>query len=150
MDLKIIPVLQVVIALVFMYGIKWLLPEFNYAFSLSVILAQIFLLASIIIALLAIYCFKKHQTTVNPSKPESSTTLVNTGIYRYSRNPMYLAMVFSLLAFAVYLENSFSFPVIILFIWYMQKYQILPEERILKNIFSNQYLQYQASVRRWL
>jgi protein-S-isoprenylcysteine O-methyltransferase Ste14 len=105
---------------------------------------------AIFIGISAIISFKRHKTTVNPTKPEASTTVVSSGIYSLSRNPMYLAMLISLISLAYYLQNITSLPVILLFIGYMTRFQIIPEEKVLTKIFGQQYLDYQSKVRRWL
>ncbi|MGB1261740.1 MAG: methyltransferase family protein [Cognaticolwellia sp.] len=154
MELKIIPIVQVAIALILMTLLQHFLPALNYSAAInptiSLTLTILLLCAAIIIVLLAIYSFKQHQTTVNPTKPETSAKLVDSGIYRYSRNPMYLAMLLGLAAYACYLENPLAFAICGLFICYIGKYQITPEERMLTTLFGQEYRAYQERVRRWL
>ena len=154
MELKVIPIVQVIIALALMTLIQYYLPTLNYSEfiepSISSIMALILLLIAIIIGFLAIYSFSKHQTTVNPTKPETSSQVVDSGIYQYSRNPMYLAMLLALIAYACYLENLFAFTICGLFVWYIGRYQITPEERMLTKLFADDYTHYKSCVRRWL
>jgi protein-S-isoprenylcysteine O-methyltransferase Ste14 len=150
MELKIIPVVQVIIAMALMTFLQNFLPTLNYNAMISLGLTILLMLMAVLIGFMAIYSFRAHQTTVNPTKPEASSKLVNSGIYQYSRNPMYLAMLLALLAYACYLENLLSFSVCGLFVCYIEKYQIKPEERILTSRFGSDYRDYKASVRRWL
>jgi protein-S-isoprenylcysteine O-methyltransferase Ste14 len=94
--------------------------------------------------------FRRARTTVNPLHPERATAVVTTGIYRYTRNPMYvgaaLVLVGCFLAFGG-LSAAIGLPA---FVTYISRYQIVPEERVLQAKFGSEYTQYQALVRRWL
>jgi len=148
--LKVIPPVQFGICASLMFGLAYYFPQsrFYLPFSFPLIL---FLLASAsIIGILALYDFHKHKTTYHPHTPEKTSTVVNSGIYAYSRNPMYLALVLVLFALALYLKNIFCFTVIPLFIYYITRYQIKPEEQMLKKLFPVDYQTYSQNVRRWL
>ena len=99
---------------------------------------------------LGIMAFRASRTTVNPLKPERASALVTGGVYRVTRNPMYVGMVFLLLAWAVYLSAVLPFAGIVVFILYITRFQIQPEERVLKGIFGDAYSTYATRVRRWL
>lgn len=150
LELKVIPVIQLLLALAWAWGIKRLLPSFNYTipFSLWITLALIAL--ALYIGIKAIKDFRKHDTTVNPSKPENSSSLVNTGIFSLSRNPMYLAMLLALFSGCVFLQNFASLSSCVLFFLSLTRLQILPEERVLLRSFGEDYKRYMANVRRWL
>jgi len=94
--------------------------------------------------------FRRAKTTVNPLKPESASALVDTGIYRYTRNPMYVGFALFLLAWAVFLSSLWALLGLPLFIAYIQRFQIRPEERALEQIFGSEFLDYKRRVRRWL
>ena len=149
MELKIIPVVQVLIAATLMAIITKLSPHYLYVFHAKNTLAVVVLIIAVFIGLLAIINFRHHKTTVNPSCPEKASKVVNTGIYAYSRNPMYLALVLALLTFAVYLSHLLAFIVIPFFIAYITKYQIKPEERALISLFGQAFTDYMSKVRRW-
>jgi len=102
------------------------------------------------IGIAGIYEFRKAKTTVNPTKPHEATTIVESGIFHYSRNPMYLGLLLLLIGFAYWQQNGFSLMTCGLFVWYMNRFQIQPEERTLVKIFGQPYIDYQARVRRWL
>lgn len=150
MELKIIPVVQVIIAALLMVTLATLIPELHYLWFISKTVSILLVILAAIIGILAIYCFKKAQTTVNPIHPEKASSIVRSGIYHYSRNPMYLAMLLVVLAIAVYLQNIASFIIIPLFIGYITRYQIIPEERMLIKIFGDNFREYCKMVRRWL
>ena len=150
MELKIIPVFQVIIALALMTLLQYLLPDFVFRSSLSTGLAIMMLALAVIIGFFAIYSFRKHNTTVNPTTPEETSQVVDSGIYQFSRNPMYLAMLLALMAYACYLKNPLNVAVCLAFIWYISKFQITPEERMLTKLFGQDYRDYKKRVRRWL
>jgi protein-S-isoprenylcysteine O-methyltransferase Ste14 len=87
---------------------------------------------------------------VNPLKPQTASALVASGIYRYTRNPMYLGMLVVVVGWAVFLANVLSALAIVLFPAYITRFQIKPEERVLLSLFGEQYVHYSHQVRRWL
>ena len=97
-----------------------------------------------------ILAFRRAKTTVNPMKPEKSAALVCTGVYRITRNPMYVGMVFILLAWAVYLASPWALFGPLVFAVYITRFQIKPEERVLAARFGAEFASYLARVRRWL
>ena len=99
---------------------------------------------------MAIYTFRAHKTTINPITPEATSIIVNTGIYALSRNPMYLAMVILLIGVSFLCENLLSFIPIPLFILFITRFQIKPEEEALTISFGSEYTQYCKDVRRWI
>lgn len=99
---------------------------------------------------IALVHFLRSRTTVNPLKPDSASALVTGGIYRFTRNPMYLGLATLLLAWAIYLGNLAALAGVPLFILYMNRFQIAPEERALEARFGAEYRLYRARVRRWL
>ena len=92
--------------------------------------------------------FKKAGTSIKPF--ESSTILVTDGLYRYTRNPMYLGMVILLIGVASYLGNLTPYMVIPVFFLVIQECFIKHEEPFLENIFGQQYVDYKNNVRRWI
>lgn len=149
MDLKIIPIVQVIISALLMLLASAFNSSFDYFLPTKNIIVSVLSVFAVFIGVLAIYSFKKHQTTVNPTCPEKTNNVVDNGIYAYSRNPMYLAMLIILIALAVYLSNLSCFLVIPLFVVYITQFQIKPEERVLTSLFGQGYLTYTAKVRRW-
>ncbi len=94
--------------------------------------------------------FLKNKTTVNPLSPEKTTHLVTRGVYRYSRNPMYLGFTLCLVAWAFFMGSYVSFIGIPIFIWSITTYQIIPEELALERLFGESFIEYKKQVRRWM
>ena len=151
-ELKIIPPLQLIIAAAMMFSLNYYLPSFTFQLSqtFKIIACCILLCISGLIGVAALWDFRKHNTTYHPHTPEKTSTVVNTGIYAYSRNPMYIALILVLVTVVVFLENITTLAVIPCFIWYLTRYQIIPEERMLMKLFGHDYQDYCKSVRRWL
>jgi protein-S-isoprenylcysteine O-methyltransferase Ste14 len=102
------------------------------------------------VALAGVVEFRRRRTTVNPMTPGAASTIVTSGVYRQSRNPMYLGFLFALAGLATYLSNAASVLMIAAYVAYMNRYQIEPEERALLEKFGPEYAAYMARVRRWL
>ena len=97
-----------------------------------------------------VLAFRQAKTTVNPVNPETSTALVVHGVFRLTRNPMYLGFTFLLLAFAVWLGKMPAMLLVPLFMAYLQRFQIRPEEDALNVRFGASFDAYRHQVRRWL
>lgn len=150
LELKIPPILLVIIFAILMFGISRFLPNagLDYPIRLYFFLGTIVLDGCIVT--LGVWSFKIANTTVNPTKPDSSTNLVQNGIYKYTRNPMYLGFAFFLFGLGFYFDSIFSISLVFAFVVYMTAFQIKPEERALSNKFGNQFQQYRILTRRWL
>ena len=98
----------------------------------------------------AVYLFLTAHTTVNPTQPGTSSSLVTHGIYRITRNPMYLGFLLWLIAWGIYLENMVGLSGPLFFYWYINRYQIPFEETALKDHFGTTYEMYCKKTRRWL
>ena len=122
--------------------------SFNDRFRHAVIAGT--LLVSAVFGLGGIISFKRAGTTVHPLKPERSSSLVTGGIFRLSRNPMYFALLLALLAWGLYLSNLYSVAVAMLFVPWMNRFQIRPEERAMEKLYGEDFLSYKKSTRRWL
>ena len=107
------------------------------------------LLCGVLLALPALALFVRARTTMHPRAPERSSRLVTGGVYRFSRNPMYLALALFLLAWALWLGNGAALVWPALFAAYLTRFQIVPEERALAAKFGQEYAQYCRRVRRW-
>lgn len=94
--------------------------------------------------------FRMHATTVNPMAPDKSSALVTDGVYRYTRNPMYLGFAVMLIGVGTILGNLPALVLVPAFIGYLTRFQIAPEERILSSKFGAPYRVYLERVPRWL
>ena len=108
------------------------------------------LLSGFFILVSAVRLFRKDETTVNPLSPEQATKLVTDGIFKYSRNPMYLGMAVVLSSIAVFFNLLGGIILIALFCAYITKFQIIPEERAMRDLFSHDFEKYIKSTRRWI
>ena len=125
-------------------------PGFDLTYSVRVLVALLVLAIGVFFSVAGVLSFRQAQTTVNPLKPETASALVRSGIYQYSRNPMYVGFALFLLARACYLASPFALLGVLGFVLYMNRFQISPEERALTTLFGNEFQAYQAQVRRWL
>lgn len=107
-------------------------------------------LAGVLVALAGVVAFRRHHTTVNPLKPQAASALVSTGVYAFTRNPMYLGMLIVLLAWGLYLSNLAAAALVPLFVPCLNHLQILPEERVLRARFGVAFDAYASRVRRWI
>ncbi len=149
MELKIPPVLVTAIFGVLIYLLATFLP-FGY-FDFFGRRELLFFLGAlgILITGSSIFQLVKSKTTVDPGNPSKASRLVTSGMYKYSRNPMYLAMLLLLTVWVLHLGNAFNALFLAGFVKYMTKFQILPEEEALKKTFGKEYTKYCAAVRRW-
>ena len=94
--------------------------------------------------------FRRAKTTVDPTDPSKASSLVTSGVYRITRNPMYVGLVFLLTGWAIALASPVLLAAPFVFALYISHFQIQPEERALTAIFGNAYRDYRTKVRRWL
>lgn len=149
LELRVPPVAVVLIFAAAMAGLGLVTPVAIHVPG-GLFVAVALVLAGVAVALAGVVAFHHQKTTVNPLRPEQSSALVATGIYRFSRNPMYLGFLLALLGWSVYLRSWASVLLLPVFVAYMNRFQIQPEERALAERFGPQFLAYCASVRRWL
>jgi protein-S-isoprenylcysteine O-methyltransferase Ste14 len=102
------------------------------------------------VASAGVISFRQAKTTLNPTIPGSASSLVVSGVYRLTRNPMYLGLLLVLLGWGVFLSNALALVLIPAFVVYMNRFQISPEERALTSLFPQVFFAYKAKVRRWL
>ena len=102
------------------------------------------------IAISGVIAFRRAHTTVSPLKPETASRLVISGVYRFTRNPMYLGLCLVLAGWAFFLASALSLVGPLAFVLYITRYQIVPEEKMLSRLFGNAFADYQAKVRRWI
>jgi protein-S-isoprenylcysteine O-methyltransferase Ste14 len=107
-------------------------------------------IAAVIIFAAAIIALRRANTTVSPIRPDASRALVQTGVFSVTRNPIYLASILLLLAYALHLWQPQSFVAIPVFAAWIHRFQIIPEERALRAKFGDVFDQYAASTRRWI
>lgn len=109
-----------------------------------------FFVIGILIPTSAVISFRRARTTVDPRVPDQSAVLIKTGIYQFSRNPMYLGFLLLLVGWFFYLDNWAGIILLPLFVIYLTRYQIKPEERALLEHFGEPFQDYLNNVRRWI
>jgi protein-S-isoprenylcysteine O-methyltransferase Ste14 len=148
--LKLPPAALVVIMAALMWVASVATPTFYFSLPAKLPSAVILALIGALICVSAVVSFRRAKTTVNPMKPNSTSSLVVSGIYRYTRNPMYLGFLLALAGWAVFLSNLAAVAFLPVFVAYISRFQIQPEERVLASLFPHEYPEYQAKVRRWV
>ena len=108
------------------------------------------IIIGLIIILSAIISFKKYQTTITPLNPSKATKLITDGIYKFSRNPMYLGLSFVLFGISIILNPIGGLFLILIFILFLNLFQIIPEENAMVDLFKDEFLEYKENVRRWI
>ncbi len=132
------------------WGLAQAVPPLPLAPALTNTLAVLIALAGAAFDVAGLISFRRAKTTINPLKPQNSSSLVTGGVYQYTRNPMYVGMAFFLTAWAVWLAQPLALLGPVAFVLYISRFQIAPEERILSEIFGEEFAAYKARVRRWL
>jgi protein-S-isoprenylcysteine O-methyltransferase Ste14 len=150
LETKIPPPIVALLLAVSAFGGARLLPTLSFEFPLASLATAGLGLAGVTLNLLPKAAFRRVGTTVNPLRPALTSQLVTSGIYRHSRNPMYLGYAVILLAWALYLQNAAALLATPLFMLYITWFQILPEERCLSSRFPDTYAAFRRNAPRWL
>ena len=150
LELKFPPPVVALLVAAAMWGISLVASAVEVPVFIRVVAAIAIALIGVGIAISGAVAFRRAKTTINPLKPELTSSLVTSGIYRFSRNPMYLGLAFVLLAWAVFMSSLWALLGPVVFILYISRFQVTPEERVLSGMFGAAYSAYQTKVRRWL
>jgi protein-S-isoprenylcysteine O-methyltransferase Ste14 len=150
LELKIPPVALVLLTAGLMGLGAWGLPRLTTGLPGRAIAAGGLAAAGAAVCILGVASFRRAKTTVNPMTPEATSALVIVGVYRWTRNPMYLGFLLILCGLAGYLSNALAAALLPVFIVYMTRFQIRPEERALEARFGADYVAYKVRVRRWI
>ena len=149
MKSKIPPLVVALVFAIAMFALAKILPVgyfdfFGRQYLVVVLIGLAFFLGSV-----ALFQFWRQKTTHNPLTPHKASFLVTNGVYRFTRNPMYLALLLLLLAWGTWLGNAFNTLLAAGFVSFMNRFQIGPEEEALTVLFGKAYRQYLLNVRRW-
>ena len=148
MNNKVPPPIITLICGLGIYFSRPLFPKYNFI-SIDIIAASFFLLG-IIMLITAVLSFKKRSTTVSPLQPEKASYLVVSGIFKYSRNPMYLGMLLILISMTIKFNFVGGILIIFAFITFITKFQIIPEETALEKLFGKEFTRYKKKTKRWI
>lgn len=149
LELKVPPPAIAALVAVVMWGLSFITPVLEVSSRYRVAAAIAIALAGGAFSVAGILSFRRARTTANPTKPESASSLVSSGIYRITRNPMYVGLLFVLVAWATFLAAPWSLLGPLAFFFYIGRFQIAPEEKALSKTFGAEYSAYKAKVRRW-
>ena len=141
------PVITLIGALLIYYSSPFFPQLTLAAFNALPILS---LVSGIAVIVFAIKSFKDYKTTINPLKPEIASSLITSGVFKYTRNPMYLGLLLILIYLSLIFNVVGGCLISLGFIIYITKFQIIPEEVAMEKLFGNQFLEYKQQVRRWI
>ena len=150
METRIPPVVLVAIAAGAMWLLARWLPMAHFDVPGRLVLSSGLVVVGALVAVSGIAEFRRARTTVDPTHPAGASSLVTTGVYKRTRNPMYLGFALMLVAWSFYLGNFSSMALVSGFVAYMNRFHIIPEERVLEGKFGPAFLNYRARTRRWL
>jgi len=148
--LRVPPVALFVVVALLMWAVASWLPSWQIALPGRTLVAVLLLLAAGAIGIAGVRAFQRARTTVNPLRPEKASALVTSGIYRRTRNPMYVALAIALLGWAIWLGHPLALLGVAAFVAWINRFQIAPEERALRALFGTEFERYCSEVRRWL
>lgn len=150
LELKIPPVLITLVFALLMWVVSLSYPGVPVPAWIKYLLCAITFAAGAFFSIAGVVSFRQARTSVNPLSPGACSSLVTSGVYRRTRNPMYVGFLFFLFAFAAFLFNLYSLALTAGFVLYMNRFQIQPEEKTLESTFGTEYLAYKKRTPRWL
>jgi protein-S-isoprenylcysteine O-methyltransferase Ste14 len=135
-------------------GIMWLAsgrtPRLDLPAPLRLTIAVVLTIAGVFAMVSARAALEQANTTWHPTTPSQSTSLVTSGVFAFTRNPIYLGMMLVMLGFAVLLASPVALLLSSIFVVYIDRFQVEPEERALTAILGQEYIEYRSRVRRWI
>jgi protein-S-isoprenylcysteine O-methyltransferase Ste14 len=143
------PAIAVAIAAA-MWALSRVTPSLQLSMGIRLMLALAVALAGVVFSVAGVISFRRAKTTLNPTKPQLTSSLVSSGIYTVTRNPMYVGLLLGLIAFAIFLSAPWALLGPAAYFLYIGRFQIEPEERALAALFGAEYSAYLSKVRRWL
>jgi len=150
LELRIPPDLVWLAVVALMWVASTLTPGFDVKAPVRIVASGAFVAAGVALIVTARIQLRRARTTWHPSEPGRTTGLVTDGVYRLSRNPVYLGMLAILIAWSAALGSLLALALTALFVAYLDRFQIGPEERALSEIMGSEYRAYAGRVRRWL
>ncbi len=129
---------------------SYLMPLAGFDFSYNWLVGIVIALAGFCCAFAGLRAFSRAGTTHDPVNIEAASSLVTTGIYRYTRNPMYVGLTLLVTGIAIGLGALSALIVVAGMVFYINRFQIIPEERVMHQLFGEEFEKYSAAVRRWI
>ena len=130
--------------------VAWALPAWRLAVPGRIVIAVAVAFVGGFFGIGGIVAFHRAKTTIHPMNPSEASSLVVNGVYTHTRNPMYLGLLIVLFSWSVYLAHPATLVLLPGFVAYMNRFQIIPEERAMASNFGADFEAYRARVRRWL
>ena len=150
LELKIPPPAIALLVAAAMWALARVTPSLQMPTGIRLLLALAVGLMGAGFSAAGVISFRRAKTTLNPTKPQLTSALVSSGIYRVTRNPMYVGLLLILIAFAIFLSSPWALLGPAAYFLYIGRFQIAPEERALSALFGAEYTDYRSKVRRWL
>ncbi len=150
LELRVPPPVAAGLCAALMWLAAEMLPMTDFALPAKAALVAVLTAAGLGFGVIAVFQFRRAGTTVHPMKPQESSALVVRGVYRVTRNPMYLGVLLILTAWAAWLANGAALLLLPCFVIYLNRFQIAPEEHALEARFGAAFADYRRAVRRWL
>lgn len=150
LELKIPPLIWTAALALCIWACSIWLPEFQFSLPAARFWGVLCACLGLATASSGIWSFRKAQTTANPMSPGDASALVKSGPYQFTRNPMYVGMLLVLFGWFLFLHNLCGFVFVVLYLVILTELQIKPEERLLEQLFGQQYQDYKKSVPRWI
>ncbi len=150
LELLVPPPAVAALAAALMWAIAWALPALRIGIPAAAWIGGALAAIGLLVEASGVLEFLRKKTTVHPMRPERTSVLVTGGVYRWTRNPMYLGWLPILAGWGAYLQHPATLIVVPLFALYLTRFQIIPEERVLDAKFGEAFRTYRKRVRRWL
>ena len=150
LELKVPPPVLALLLGLLMWLASSLVAPVEVPFGPRVGVALVLASVGLVFGLAGMVSFWRAKTTINPTRPTATSSLVTSGAFRFTRNPMYLSLLLYLFAWAAYLSNLLALLFVPVYVLYINEFQIKPEERVLSSLFGPEYAAYKERVRRWL
>ena len=150
LELRIPPPVVAVIVGVLMWAISVGTGAWEISLPIRSVVALAIAAVGVVFSTAGIVQFRRSKTTVNPTKPETASALVSSGVFKITRNPMYVGLALVLVAWGAFLSSPWTLLGPLAFAAYIARFQIIPEERALSVLFGGEYSTYKSRVRRWL
>lgn len=150
LELKIPPPIVGLLVAAAMWKIASVCSSLDVSLFIREVIAGVLLFVGAAIAFPSFVALIRARTTFGSMKPKAASSLVTSGIYRFTRNPMYLSVLLILIAWAIFLSSAWALVGPVAFVLYINRFQIKPEERALAAMFGTAYNEYMGRVRRWL
>ena len=150
MKLVVPPPFVAFVAAAGMWGLDQSLPVFQIEFGVQRETAILVAGLGFLIDMRSMFGFFAAKTTIDPVRPDATSSLVTDGLYRFSRNPMYIGLALMLTGWMIWLGQPVNLLLLAVFIWFVTEFQIKPEEAVLREKFGEAYEAYCARVRRWV